>query len=263
MAVIQETLILNGQDLGEFGLEWVDRQGWRSMPDATVIIHELAGTDGLLFQESVENKLRRITVSGTILAATVAQLYDYINEVAARLNGFLEIQFSDDLDRFIGGYKQSADIGDYQPGALIPAAPFTFVFECPDPRRYDVAVTSVLNGAGCPLGTARVKPTIMITGPAANPTTIQLRDHNGDAVSSFTIAGALLSGESWFIDAELTLVRKDDGAGTVTNEIDKWSGEFPVLDPLDADWPSASWPYFEATAGAPASVEVTYKRAWK
>lgn len=263
MASVSNTVIVNGANLGDFGLTWRRRTGWKHAPESTIVTQEIPGTDGALFQEVVHNSERRITISGAIIADTVAQLYEYLDEIGGRLNGFLQLEFSDDTSRYIGGYKQRFEADDYDPGALVPASPYTLVIRCPDPRRYDKAVTSVGAGSDLPLGNMVVKPTVEIAGPATNPTTIALKDHTGSTISTFTMAATLGSGESWLIDSQLGKVEKDDGAGSVTSALDAFSGTLPVLDPEDADFAGKNWPTMEATAGSPASVTTEYKKAWK
>lgn len=261
MAIVRDTLIVNGTNLGQFGLEWASRRGWRSFPSADVITHNYPREVGVLFQERSEGKARTLTVSGSIKAATVAGLYTNLDAIAARLRGLVEIGFSDD-DRIIRGYLEESDIGEYNPGALLPLAPFAFTFKCPDPRRYDAVAQSIAGSTDLPIGTAPVKPVVTINGTATNPTTIQLRDKDGAVVSSFTLAGTLGAGESWIVDSALSKVEHDDGGGTVTNALDIFSGDFPVLSPDDADFATSDWGQMVVTAGGPSSIAVVYKRAW-
>ena len=263
MAVLAQTLIVNGANLGDYGLLWRTRDGWRSGPDTTILLHDLPGNDGKFFQETTDNMERRISIRGSIISSTIAAFNSQLDAIQARLNGFLQVQCSDDTSRFFGCYKTHFTVGGFGAQAVVPLAPYTLDLICADPRRFDVEFTTRGDSAPCDMGTARVKPTVQIFGPCSNPTTITLYDHLGNSVSSFTMSAALTIGQTWLIDSELGVVYKDDGVGGVTNVLPVFSGTFPILDPEYADYGSESWPYFSATAGNPVSLSIEYKRSWK
>jgi len=263
MAILRDTVVVNGDNLGDFGLQWQNRSGWGDSPRAQVVTHRLPDGDGVFFQEVNITAPRLMTISGIVHASDVSTLLGNIDDIKSRLEGLIKVSFSDDSDRFVAGRKESLVVGDFQPGAIVPTKPYTLKVVCPDPRRYSNSVTSVGEGAPCPLGTANVRPVITITGPSADPTTVALKDYQGNTVSTFTIAASLSSGESWLIDSETAQVLHDDGAGTVTSVLSSFSGTLPNLKQEDADFGSSAWPSFTATAGSPDSMVISYQKAWQ
>lgn len=265
MAVTPDTLLIDGVNLGTYGLIWSSRIGWRSFPEAEVLTHQYPANVGELFQGREESKARILTVSGIIEATSMSALYANIDLIAAALRSDgttpLQIGFSDDA-RVIFGHLRLSDITDVAPGALVPKAPYTFRFSCPDPLRYDTATQNINAATDLPIGTAPVRPKVTIHGTASNPTTLEVRDKDNNAVSSFTMAAALGAGESWIIDSELFTVQHDDGVGGVTSALDDFSGEFPVLDPKDADFAASDWGQIVVTAGSPSDVDIEYEKTW-
>ena len=76
------------------------------------------------------------------------------------------------------------------------------------------------------------------------------------------MTGILSSGNTWVIDSDLRKVEKDTGGGAV-DDLGNFTGSFPVLDPEDADFANSVFPEFDATAGSPASLSITYTKAWR
>ena len=262
MAILLNTLTINGFNLGTHGLQWKTRDGWNDGPEAELITHKLPIGEGVFFQEAVENKPRIIKVEGTIHASTISGFNTNLDEIKNVLNGSLQVKFSDDSVRYVTGYRTLFTVSDFVPGAIIPIKPYKLTIVCPDPRKYSTTSEDIAEDTDCPLGTARVRPTVTITGPATNPTTITLKDYLGVAVSSFTMTGILSSGNTWIINSDLRKVEKNTGSGP-QDDLANFAGTFPNLDPEDADFANSLFPEFDATAGAPASLSITYSKAWR
>lgn len=263
MATTPNTLVVDSFNLGSLGLIWSSRPGWDSTPRIKNIQHDLPGRPGTFFQQQSIDLASRITVGGHIFAVDMATLQTNMDLIKARLRGTVQIEFSDDTSRAINANIVELAIRDLVSGAVTPMRSYTLTLECPDPLKFTKSADSHTHNVDCPIGTAEVRPIVTINAVTTNPTTIEVRNSSNVAVSSFTMAAALASGESFIINSRTGQVQKDDGVGGITSALADFSGSFPVLRPEDADFVSSSWGKLFMTAGdASPDISVDYNKTW-
>ncbi len=271
MARAATSLTVNGLDLEDLGFSTERVEGLDDSPElswATERIPGLAGTLVVGPRQPVIGE-RTVTVVGHLLADTPAAVETALrNVVTAAGQGLVELASTRSPARCALGYLAGVVEAPYPAQYSQPAARLTLRFQCPDPWRYDVAGLTVALAAAStayplPLGSAPVKPVVVIAGAVTNPTLVY-REASGTARCTMGFTITLGANDFLTIDADAGTITKSV-AGTVTDAYSTWttkSDGLLVLDPGDGDGLASAWPTLEVT-GSGATGEVRYRRAWR
>jgi phage-related protein len=249
-------LLINTVDAATLGFTLSDAPGWLDAPPRQTPSAGVIGREGETALAAAVEATRRVTLRGTIMAATAALARGKVDSFKlALLANPLKLTFSDNATRYVSGaletFAASADVGPFvQEGLKVEAA-----IRLLNPLSYDIAQTNIAFGARLPLGTGPVRPVITINGAATNPT-FSLFNSAGTIVASITITIATIVGDTLIVDMDAKTVKKN-GVNQIAAVT---AGDFFTVDPADQANFGGVGPLIATSSG---NGNITYFRSWR
>lgn len=244
---------LDDFDTSRLGFVVARYSGHQGLADRTHVTMPLAGTAGLLLTDGrPQIAPRRITVSGTLRADTVAAhraAAEQLEERATR--GTVELRYQD-LSRVFRGRCSRCEITPVPLQTRRAVTPVLLEFVCHNPYRYARELTLVAFEATrvpCPTGTAPSALLLRLSGGNNPIVTYRRADGTVAATIGFTVTQAA----SDYLDVEMdpllkTVTRYQSGVSSDGLSL-PMSGDFFALQPSDGDPMVEVWPTLEVSAG--------------
>lgn len=259
-------LLINNVDAATFGFILTEAPSWIDLPPRQTPTQPVINRQGVTVTAAPIEAARRVVLRGFVTSASVATTRANIDALkAALLAPLVQLIFQDNATRYVTVGLDSFTVGFQGPALIERRLRVEIQMTAYDPYFYDVTPSSVLfNVAGTPpgtIGTGIIRPVLTLTGAATGPTTIQLTDKSGVAVSTMTIAGNTIGGDVVVVDNDARTIKKNG-----TSIISSLSGgDFFAIDPSDPRFNSTPFWYFYLTAGGPGNANsvVSYRRTWR
>lgn len=260
-------LYVNDLDLGELGCKIEAIEGWADPLTLRLQGQAVAQRVGQLpltvYGGAVEP--RDIVVRGTITGATEADLVTARAELKDQCGrGLVELRVKDAPELMALAYLTRGIFAGVSPQFLAPWwTRVALTFTCLDPLFYTKSPTVIgmpVTGVDypCPLGTAPSLPLIRIFA-ATNPL-LSYNASTGAVRQTMGFTVTLGANDYIEIDCDAKTITKSV-AGVISDGISTLvSGDFPVLDPQDADYAGAVWPTMSVLTSG--TGELVYRRAW-
>lgn len=259
-------LLIEGADAEALdGFEIRDRPGLRSGPAHVTPISQ-TGERAVVVGDP-RTGARRLVVQGQIRADSVQDMQDRIDRLKARMRQReeVEVSFSDLADRVWFGRYRTIDPRPFpreRPRTLMRVS---LVWDLVRPFAYSAEQTIDGIGAGgsvIPLGSERTFDLLLrISGPAAAPIVVRIRNAAGDPVQTLTLDAALADAADWLeVDTAKASITDRDGRdrGNVRTVGSHWP---LILDPRDnagvTDPPTG--PTLSVSSG---TGRAKYRQAW-
>jgi hypothetical protein len=253
------SLYVNDVDLETLGFTCEEVLGLDDAPDMDLPTAAVSGLAGSLMMAARQAKVaeRQITVTGNLIRTSTTALDAALTQLKGLLSGgLLELRSVRNASRVAVGYRVGIVESPYKAMYRRVATKITLRFQCPDAYLYDrSAITAgpiTTTAVAVPLGTAPVKPRLLLMGAGASAS-VTYRDAGGvvRAVMGFTLSPS--HGATDFLDIDTDNgVILNSASGTVTDGYAKWttkSDGLIVLDPADGDPVNGISPTLETTAG--------------
>jgi hypothetical protein len=251
-------LYVNDYDTALLGLVVETVTGYGDTPGLTRLTRGFYGRAGLAVTAPNPTLAPRvITVTGTLLASTVAAFNTALDALKALFASTAEVRLSSDATRC-----WTVDLTDLKlsplpgPQLITPASGIALTLTALDPYGYDVNWTAVALGAVAqvaPLGTAPSAPLLRLSGAATNPV-VTVRNAQGVAVGSIGLTLTLAAGDFVELDCDAMTIAKSV-SGSVTDALTTLaSGDWPLLNPADGAVT------VEVNSG---TGEALYRKAWR
>jgi hypothetical protein len=256
--------------LAAYGFFLRTQDGVHDASDREWVQLTVPGTAGVLFAPPVQEKGRKLTLTGGLWTAA--------NTTAAReaaedaLKGALRAGLlrlvrtsASSLSRLIEGYAVSIQTKPVEHPLNGLGSAVTIAMLCRDVYWRDIEpLLRALPVAGAryalPLGEAPSTPIIRLMA-GTNPV-LTYRDAGGAVVWSMTFTATLSATDYLDIDMRYrTITRVNSGTTVATSGLSLLTaGDFPrAFDPQDGDYLSAAWPTLEVSSG---SAEALWWRQW-
>jgi hypothetical protein len=240
-----ESVLVNGVDLqSALGFKIRQIRGLLHGPEQRFNTGPLAGRDGEELLASADLRTtqpRIVTLSGDLDAASASALVTVADALKNYLyQGALTVKSAHDLNRELIAYCTAFESDAYNPTFVARTAPTvaTLTAFAPLWRATSDTTTAFTTDTSIPIGTARVRPRIVITVSSGTVTgfTVTLKDASGNTITTTVIGNggtalSLASTNTFTIDSDLMRLRKNVGAGEVDASMHHVSGAFPILDP--------------------------------
>ena len=248
-------LIVDGFDMSTIGLI-VDNKldGFEDGPDLTWPSQQIPQRiDSIVTSSSPTYRDRTITVRGTVLGATRAEMQTTLDMIKWRLSpDEVLVRFAHDETREYRARAKRTAVTPIAPALTQRGFSVNIQFVCNDPRKYAISdtVTAFTTATAMALGTAPSHPVLRLTG-GTNPIVIY---KDSSAVEQgrmeFTWAG------TW-IDVDMLNRTIIDNA-SANQATTLTTGDFFTLDPRDSDYVTPAWPTLEVSGGG--SGQATYRK---
>jgi len=261
---MSKALIVDGKDLFDLGFVAETFRGHRSMVRRALPTVDVPGRVGPTVASNIPRyQTRRLTITGTLDAATFAEMQTRLDEIKYRLEGAgRTVTIADDETRQYRDVRfEEISATPYKPDLFQKQTALTIQGVAYDPRGYSTGLTVSGSFASTdlamPLGTAEVGPIVRISGTAVNPAIIY---KNSAGVEQARITFAVTISSTDYYDVDLDLFTFIDKAGlNVSDKLNSTASTFFVLDPSDGNFVTSAWPTIQVTAGSAIS---TYRKAY-
>lgn len=252
-----QALLINGVSAESLGLTVAEAPGWMDMPARDVATAQILGRPGLKALTDPSEGARRISLTGTVIAATAALLRPKVDALKmALLASPLTLVFGDNATRQVTAVLTAFTTKSVPQGAFVQEGlNVEAVLSALDPFAYDLAQTVVAFGDRMPLGTGIVRPVITITGASTNHATT-LFNRSNVAIASLSLSLVTLVGDTLIIDMDKKTVKKN-GVSVIGSIV---AGDFFEIDPTDQANFGGVGPFLATSSG---DGPISYYRSWR
>jgi len=258
-------LKINGRDIESLGLRLGDQGALWSAPQAQ------RGSTPILGRIGSRSSSLAVSPGSTLplllhLPETVALRRAALDKVLAWMDGLLVLEWDDAPGRVQFGRIESNEVrARFQSVAwVVGHLSLPVVVQIDTPAWFDWAAGSIVLAADTPapvpLGTLPTTPILTFNSSATGPITITYRGQTGTVLSSLVLSDpSLTASQLVIVDCGTEQIFLADGSSlTLSNNLYS-SGSFPVLDPGDGDFESATYPTIEANFPA----LMFFRRVWR
>jgi len=252
-----KVFLIDGFDTSTLEFVVSEVQGWRDGANVTWNQKPVPGRIGTLITGLRPLwKPRELTVVGTLLASSVANLILANDEMKWRLGTAARtFTFVDDETREFNGRMIRYDAPGIQPHMVQLGVQVRIKIQMTDPRVFAASTTnvgSITSATDLPLGTAPVWATVQVTGSGSF--TLTYKDHTGTTKGTMTITGATAP-----VNIDMDAQTITDAGGNAVEYLT--AGDFFAYDPEHADdiFGSPDWPTLEVTSGTGST---SYEKAY-
>jgi hypothetical protein len=251
------SVYVNDLDLETLGFTVEEVLGLDDASEVALPVQGVAGMAGGVIMATREAKIdpREITITGHLIRSSTTALDAALTQLKGVLTGLVELRSVRNLTRVAVGYRQSIVEAPFKAQYRRAQTKLTVRLLCPDPYLYDRSPITMSAGAvpvACPLGTAPVKPRLVLIGAGASAT-VTYRDAGGVARAAMGFTFSPSHGATDYLDMDLDAgVFLNSAAGTVTDGYAKWTTKTDgliVLDPADGDPITGAGPTLETSSG--------------
>lgn len=257
-------LWINGVDVEDLGLSVTSLDRWGAGMEFEFPSQGASGYLGHFVTQEASAPPRVVSLRLVVPCETVAARSAILTSVLARLQGLLELRFSDEPDRVLYGLRTREVTAGVvaSKSFVVPDLDVSIEITCHDPAKYDRFMqTAAFSSIAMPVPTGNLPHggIMYIFGAATNPG-VTYRNMLKDVVTQMGFTVTLGSDDFLKVDNDLETVTyynngiAEDGLGLWT------SGDgFPQCDPADGDVLGEAYPSLEVNSGNGVLI---YQRKW-